>query len=100
MILELFYLDDEVALVAGSSQGPGQAAALALAQAGADIALLDRATPKSRVRRCRTGRPWRSCASRSTCPPSTDPPPGRALVRPGPRAWSTGSQRDSAGDPA
>ena len=42
MILESFRLDGKVALVTGSSRGLGQAAALALAEAGADIALLNR----------------------------------------------------------
>jgi 2-deoxy-D-gluconate 3-dehydrogenase len=42
MILESFRLDGKVALVTGSSRGLGQGAAVALAEAGADIALLDR----------------------------------------------------------
>jgi|GEM_PF-1566026 len=41
MILDSFRLDGKVALVTGSSRGLGQGAALALAQAGADLALLD-----------------------------------------------------------
>jgi 2-deoxy-D-gluconate 3-dehydrogenase len=41
-ILELFRLDGKVALVTGASRGLGQAMALALAEAGADIAGLDR----------------------------------------------------------
>ena len=43
MVLDLFGLDGKVALVTGSSRGLGQAAAVALAEAGADVALLDRA---------------------------------------------------------
>ncbi|SIT68508.1 2-dehydro-3-deoxy-D-gluconate 5-dehydrogenase KduD [Microbacterium sp. RU33B] len=42
MILDTFRLDGRVALVTGSSRGLGQGAAVALAEAGADIALLDR----------------------------------------------------------
>lgn len=42
MILDSFRLDGKVALVTGSSRGLGQGAAVALAQAGADVALLDR----------------------------------------------------------
>jgi 2-deoxy-D-gluconate 3-dehydrogenase len=42
MILDTFRLDGKVALVTGSSRGLGQGAAVALAEAGADIALLDR----------------------------------------------------------
>jgi 2-deoxy-D-gluconate 3-dehydrogenase len=43
MILESFRLDGKVALVTGATRGLGQAAAVALAEAGADVALLDRA---------------------------------------------------------
>lgn len=43
MILDTFRLDGQVALVTGSTRGLGQAAAIALAEAGADVALLDRA---------------------------------------------------------
>lgn len=43
MILDLFKLDGKVALVTGAAQGLGQGMALALAEAGADIASLDRA---------------------------------------------------------
>ena len=42
MIIDSFRLDGKVALVTGSSRGLGQAAAVALAEAGADVALLDR----------------------------------------------------------
>ncbi|HEY3339946.1 MAG TPA: 2-dehydro-3-deoxy-D-gluconate 5-dehydrogenase KduD [Propionicimonas sp.] len=43
MILDSFGLDGKVAVVTGSSRGLGQAAAVALAEAGADVALIDRA---------------------------------------------------------
>jgi len=42
MILHSFKLDGKVALVTGAAQGLGQGMALALAEAGADIASLDR----------------------------------------------------------
>lgn len=42
MILDSFRLDGRVAVVTGSSRGLGQGAAVALAEAGADIALIDR----------------------------------------------------------
>jgi 2-deoxy-D-gluconate 3-dehydrogenase len=42
MILDSFRLDGRVALVTGSNRGLGQGAAIALAEAGADIALLER----------------------------------------------------------
>lgn len=42
MILDLFRLDGKVALVTGARQGLGQGMALALAEAGAEIACLDR----------------------------------------------------------
>ncbi|MEZ4669845.1 MAG: 2-dehydro-3-deoxy-D-gluconate 5-dehydrogenase KduD [Anaerolineae bacterium] len=42
MILDLFRLDGKVALVTGATRGLGQAAALALAEAGADVAGLGR----------------------------------------------------------
>src|SRR5688572_8099404 len=42
MILDRFKLDGRIALVTGSTRGIGQAAAVALAEAGADIVALDR----------------------------------------------------------
>lgn len=42
MILDLFNLDGKVALVTGAGRGLGQGMAIALAEAGADIASLDR----------------------------------------------------------
>ena len=42
MVLDLFKLDGRVAVVTGSTRGIGQAAAIALAEAGADIVGLDR----------------------------------------------------------
>jgi len=42
MIFDLFNLDGKVALVTGAGQGLGQGMAIALAEAGADIASLDR----------------------------------------------------------
>ena len=41
MILDAFKLDGKVALVTGSAQGLGQGMALGLAEAGADVAVLD-----------------------------------------------------------
>ncbi|HMS36519.1 MAG TPA: 2-dehydro-3-deoxy-D-gluconate 5-dehydrogenase KduD [Arachnia sp.] len=51
MILDSFRLDGKVALVTGTSRGLGQAAALALAEAGAEVALLDRSEPGETVAR-------------------------------------------------
>ncbi|QJW38421.1 2-dehydro-3-deoxy-D-gluconate 5-dehydrogenase KduD [Cellulosimicrobium protaetiae] len=48
-MLDRFRLDGKVALVTGSSRGLGQGAAVALAEAGADVALLDRSTPSETV---------------------------------------------------
>jgi len=42
MILNAFKLDGKVALVTGGAQGLGQSIALGLAEAGADVAVLDR----------------------------------------------------------
>jgi 2-deoxy-D-gluconate 3-dehydrogenase len=42
MILDAFKLDGKVAIVTGASRGIGQAIAIGLAEAGADVALLDR----------------------------------------------------------
>ncbi|QEO14073.1 2-dehydro-3-deoxy-D-gluconate 5-dehydrogenase KduD [Agromyces intestinalis] len=42
MIIDRFRLDGRVAVVTGSSRGLGQGAAVALAEAGADVALVDR----------------------------------------------------------
>ena len=53
MILDSFRLDGKVALVTGSSRGLGQGAAIALAEAGADIALLDRGDAADTVARIR-----------------------------------------------
>ena len=53
MILDSFRLDGKVALVTGSSRGLGQGAAIALAEAGADIALLDRTDATETAERIR-----------------------------------------------
>ncbi len=45
MILDSFRLDGRAALVTGGNRGIGRACALAPAEAGADIALLDRSDP-------------------------------------------------------
>jgi 2-deoxy-D-gluconate 3-dehydrogenase len=50
MILDAFKLDGKAALVTGGAQGLGQALAVGLAEAGADVAVLDRQAP---VESCR-----------------------------------------------
>ena len=50
MILDLFKLDGRVALVTGASRGLGQAMALGLAEAGADIACVSRSGDDARTR--------------------------------------------------
>jgi 2-deoxy-D-gluconate 3-dehydrogenase len=44
-ILDAFRLDNKVAIVTGSSRGLGQAMAIGLAEAGADVVTIDRDTP-------------------------------------------------------
>jgi 2-deoxy-D-gluconate 3-dehydrogenase len=51
MILDAFRLDGRVALVSGTSRGLGRRAAVALAEAGADVALLDRSRPDETIAR-------------------------------------------------
>jgi len=54
MILDSFRLDGRVALVTGGNRGLGQGFAVALAEAGADIALLDRTHPATTIERVRS----------------------------------------------
>ena len=49
MILDSFRLDGKVALVTGAHRGLGQGAALALAEAGADVALLERSRSEETI---------------------------------------------------
>jgi 2-deoxy-D-gluconate 3-dehydrogenase len=49
VILDSFRLDGQVAVVTGSTRGLGRAAAVALAEAGADLALLDRRGPTETI---------------------------------------------------
>lgn len=44
MSLKIFDLDDKVAMVTGSTRGLGEVAAMALAKAGADVAVCGRNT--------------------------------------------------------
>lgn len=53
-IVDAFRLDGRVAVVTGSSQGLGRGAALALAEAGADLALVDRSRPDETVAAARS----------------------------------------------
>jgi 2-deoxy-D-gluconate 3-dehydrogenase len=56
-ILEQFRLDGKVALVTGASKGLGQGLALAMAEAGADVATVDRSGPgATRDKVCALGR--------------------------------------------
>ncbi len=56
-VMDRFRLDGKVALVTGASRGLGQGAAVALAQAGADVALLDRGDASETARLiAKTGR--------------------------------------------
>ncbi len=50
MILDVFRLDGQVAAVTGATRGIGYAMALALAEAGADIALLQRSAEQKQLK--------------------------------------------------
>ena len=50
MVLELFKLDGKVAVVTGATRGIGRSIALSLAEAGADIALLQRSPEQTDVK--------------------------------------------------
>lgn len=54
MILDSFKLDEKVALVTGAGQGLGQGMAIALAEAGADVAGLDRGPSMATAESVRT----------------------------------------------
>lgn len=59
MILDQFRLDGRVALVTGGTQGLGQASAIALAEAGADVVILGRSDPSETGQAiARLGRCW------------------------------------------
>jgi 2-deoxy-D-gluconate 3-dehydrogenase len=51
VILDSFRLDGKVAVVTGSTRGLGQSAAVALAEAGADLALIDRSVATETAQR-------------------------------------------------
>jgi 2-dehydro-3-deoxy-D-gluconate 5-dehydrogenase len=53
MILDKFKLDGKVAVVTGASRGLGQGAALGLAEAGADLALVDMLSTDDTAKRAR-----------------------------------------------
>ncbi|AMM34345.1 3-ketoacyl-ACP reductase [Sinomonas atrocyanea] len=53
MVLDSFRLDGKVALVTGASRGLGQGAAVALAEAGADVALLSQSASRETAEKVR-----------------------------------------------